>query len=592
MTDHELEARLSQAVRHAAPNDLDGILSRCKDRKGNVIPMTETTVKKNRKVLPWLAAAACLLLAIGFGFQYQQMNAVASVVSLDVNPSVVLSVNNKEKVLEARAANLDAEEILEGMDLKGTDLNVAINAIVGSLLKHGYVDELANSILITVEDDDAARGSALQAALTTEVNDILTSASVHAAILSQTVGTDDAALQEKADQYGITLGKATLIQSMVDQNSQLTFEELAPLSVNELNLLASNPKNEPTAVTSTGAASDEAYIGVEGAKEAAFAHAGLSASEVSMGEVDFDYEDGRMVYELEFYAGGREYEYDVDASTGAIVKSSYEGGRAPSQAPSGQGSSFAGSGSNASSGSSGSAGQDSGSAASTAPSTAGDIGSEAAKAAAFQHAGVSASQVTDVVVERDYDDGRLEYSVDFWVDGVKYDYEIDGADGSVRKSEREGKGAGTSAAAASSDIGSEAAKTAAFQHAGVSASQVTDAVVEKDWDDGRLEYKVDFWVGNVEYEYEIDATTGGVRKSEKETHASAASSTIGADKAQSIALAQAGLSASQVRELEVDAELDERTPYYEVSFKSGGMEYEYKIAAADGSILAQEKERD
>ena len=333
MTDHELEARLSQAVRHAAPNDLDGILSRCKDRKGNVIPMTETTVKKNRKVLPWLAAAACLLLAIGFGFQYQQMNAVASVVSLDVNPSVVLSVNNKEKVLEARAANLDAEEILEGMDLKGTDLNVAINAIVGSLLKHGYVDELANSILITVEDDDAARGSALQAALTTEVNDILTSASVHAAILSQTVGTDDAALQEKADQYGITLGKATLIQSMVDQNSQLTFEELAPLSVNELNLLASNPKNEPTAVTSTGAASDEAYIGVEGAKEAAFAHAGLSASEVSMGEVDFDYEDGRMVYELEFYAGGREYEYDVDASTGAIVKSSYEGGRAPSQAP-------------------------------------------------------------------------------------------------------------------------------------------------------------------------------------------------------------------------------------------------------------------
>ena len=513
MTDHELEARLSQAVRHAAPNDLDGILSRCKDRKGNVIPMTETTVKKNRKVLPWLAAAACLLLAIGFGFQYQQMNAVASVVSLDVNPSVVLSVNNKEKVLEARAANLDAEEILEGMDLKGTDLNVAINAIVGSLLKHGYVDELANSILITVEDDDAARGSALQAALTTEVNDILTSASVHAAILSQTVGTDDAALQEKADQYGITLGKATLIQSMVDQNSQLTFEELAPLSVNELNLLASNPKNEPTAVTSTGAASDEAYIGVEGAKEAAFAHAGLSASEVSMGEVDFDYEDGRMVYELEFYAGGREYEYDVDASTGAIVKSSYEGGRAPSQAPSGQGSSAAGSGSSASSGSSGSAGQDSGSAAATAPSTTGDIGADAARSAAYQHAGVTASQVNDVVVEREYDDGRLEYSVEFWA-------------------------------------------------------------------------------GTVEYDYEIDGSTGAVLKSQRETHASAATDTIGTAQAQSIALDAAGLTASDVWELEVSPELDERTPHYEVSFKSGGMEYEYKIDAATGQILSSERDRD
>lgn len=34
---------------------------------------------------------------------------------------------------------------------------MAVNAIMGSLLKHGYVDELANSILISVEDDDAAR---------------------------------------------------------------------------------------------------------------------------------------------------------------------------------------------------------------------------------------------------------------------------------------------------------------------------------------------------------------------------------------------------------------------------------------------------
>ena len=232
-----------------------------------------------------------------------------------------------------------------------------------------------------------------------------------------------------------------------------------------------------------------------------------------MGEVDFDYEDGRMVYELEFYAGGREYEYDVDASTGAIVKSSYEGGRAPSQAPSGQGSSSAGSGSNASSGSSGSAGQDSGSAASTAPSTAGDIGADAARSAAYQHAGVTASQVNDVVVERDYDDGRLEYSVEFWA-------------------------------------------------------------------------------GTVEYDYEIDGSTGAVLKSQRETHASAATDTIGTAQAQSIALDAAGLTASDVRELEVSPELDERTPHYEVSFKSGGMEYEYKIDTATGQILSSERDRD
>ena len=126
-------------------------------------------------------------------------------------------------------------------------------------------------------------------------------------------------------------------------NSLHTFEELVGLSINDLNLLYTSLTTAPAepstgggtpgsgtaetapAIQSSGQASDSAYIGVEAAKSAAFAHAGLEASQVTMGEVDFDYEDGRMVYELEFYANGAEYEYDIDASTGAVVKFSQEG---------------------------------------------------------------------------------------------------------------------------------------------------------------------------------------------------------------------------------------------------------------------------
>ena len=78
-------------------------------------------------------------------------------------------------------------EILDGMDLKGTQADVAMYAIIGSLLQHGYVDELANSILISVEDDDAARGAALEQKLTTEIGQVLDSAKVNGAILSQTL---------------------------------------------------------------------------------------------------------------------------------------------------------------------------------------------------------------------------------------------------------------------------------------------------------------------------------------------------------------------------------------------------------------------
>ncbi|MFQ9917400.1 MAG: hypothetical protein ACLRWQ_14335 [Flavonifractor plautii] len=108
---------------------------------------------------------------------------------------------------------------------------MAVNAIMGSLLKHGYVDELANSILISVEDDDAARGAALEQKLTTEIGQVLDSAKVNGAILSQTL-SGDSALQQKADEYGISLGKATLIQSLVDSSNHLTFESLVGLSIN------------------------------------------------------------------------------------------------------------------------------------------------------------------------------------------------------------------------------------------------------------------------------------------------------------------------------------------------------------------------
>ena len=450
MTDQELEQKLRTALEHAAPDDFQGVLSRISPKARTEqapIPFEAAARKKKRRWAP-LAAAACLALivAAGGGGWYLQNNTVASVVSLDVNPSVTLNVNAKETVLSAVPVNEDGGDILAGMDLTGVQLDVAMNAIVGALLTNGYVDELANSILITVEDDDAGRGARLQQELTDQADAILANTSVNGAILSQTIQNSQQ-LQELSDTYGITTGKAALIQTIVDNGNSLhTFEELVGLSINDLNLLytslitapaepstgdgtsGSGTAAEPApAIQSSGQASDSAYIGVEAAKSAAFAHAGLEASQVTMGEVDFDYEDGRMVYELEFYANGAEYEYDIDASTGAVVKSSQEGGRT-------QTSSSAGSG-----GASGnvSSGAGSGTAQSGAGGTATDIGREAALAAALNHAGVSQDQVYDLEVKREYDDGRLEYEIEFKTGGWEYEYTISAADGTILDYERD-----------------------------------------------------------------------------------------------------------------------------------------------------------
>ena len=449
MTDQELEQKLRTALEHAAPDDFQGVLARISPKTRTEqapIPFEAAARKKKRRWAP-LAAAACLALVVaaGGGGWYLQNNTVASVVSLDVNPSVTLNVNAKETVLSAVPVNEDGGDILAGMDLTGVPLDVAMNAIVGALLTQGYVDELANSILITVEDDDAGRGARLQQELTDQADAILANTSVNGAILSQTIQNSQQ-LQELSDTYGITTGKAALIQTIVDTGNSLhTFEELVGLSINDLNLLYTSLTTAPAepstgggtsgsgtaetapAIQSSGQASDSAYIGVEAAKSAAFAHAGLDASQVTMGEVDFDYEDGRMVYELEFYASGAEYEYDIDASTGAVVKFSQEGGRT-------QTSSSAGSG-----GASGnvSSGAGSGTAQSGAGGTATDIGSEAALAAALSHAGVSQDQVYDLEVKREYDDGRLEYEIEFKTGGWEFEYTISAADGTILDYERD-----------------------------------------------------------------------------------------------------------------------------------------------------------
>lgn len=167
------------AIEHAAPDAVGDVLSRCGAQKGTEdMTQQERPVKnrRTRRMAPWLAAACLALIIAGGGMQYTQSHLVRSIISVDVNPSVELKLNAKSRVISAVALNRDGEEILEGLKLEGADANVAVNALIGSLLQHGYVDELANSILISVEDGDSVRGAALQQELTTEVEAILDAA--------------------------------------------------------------------------------------------------------------------------------------------------------------------------------------------------------------------------------------------------------------------------------------------------------------------------------------------------------------------------------------------------------------------------------
>lgn len=156
---------------------------------------------------------------------------------------------------------------------------------------------------------------------------------------------------------------------------------------------------------------------------------------------------------------------------------------------------------------------------STFPAASGDIGSEKAKSIALNHAGVTSSTAKFVKVERDRDDGRLLYEVEFYAGNKEYDYEILASDGTILSYDADIEGyriPSSTSTSSSGYISVERAKEIALQHAGLSSSGVNFDKAEFDHDDGRAEYEIEFHHNFREYEYTIDAASGTILEAERD----------------------------------------------------------------------------
>ena len=265
-------------------------------------------------------------------------------------------------------------------------------------------------------------------------------------------------------------------------------------------------------------------ITLEEARDIALADAGVAREEAVFTEAKQDMERGVPVFEFKFYGGNVEYEYEINGQTGAVYSkktttyvSQDPAGTPPpvqtapptSQPPASQ--------------TPAPATQPPATQAPrpTQPSTS-FIGSDAAKQAALADAGVSAGDARFTKVRMDYEDGVPVYEVEFYTATHEYDYEIHAQNGSVFHKEVEahqtssGNHHGGTGTQTGADIGAEAAKNAALNHAGCAAGDVVFTKVERDYDDGWLIYEIEFYKGGLEYEFEIDGTSGAVLKFERD----------------------------------------------------------------------------
>ena len=228
-----------------------------------------------------------------------------------------------------------------------------------------------------------------------------------------------------------------------------------------------------------------------------------------------------------------------------------------------------------------------------------------AKQIALDHAGISESETDRLRVKLDYDDGVQEYEVTFYVGNREYDYDIDASTGTIRSFDSEieddyniasAPSATRAATSASSGaaITEADAKQIALDHAGVSESETERMRVKLGRDDGVQEYEVTFYVGNREYDYDINAATGAIRSYDSEidddyvSSTEAAGAAISEDEARATVVARvSGASASDVR---LYLERDDGRLVYEGELIYNGTEYEFQIDAATGDVLDWESE--
>ena len=150
----------------------------------------------------------------------------------------------------------------------------------------------------------------------------------------------------------------------------------------------------PSTNTSTGAVTEAK------AQEIALAHAGIKAADATITKSKLDYDDGRQIYEIEWYANGAKYDYEIAVATGEIVNSGYEA------------KTVVGTGSSAT----------------------------VSEATAKQTALARVSGATDKDIyewKLDYDDGRPEYEGKIIYGGTEYEFTIDAASGNVTDWEAE-----------------------------------------------------------------------------------------------------------------------------------------------------------
>lgn len=314
---------------------------------------------KSRPALSYLSVAAVFILVFSGMFYQFQARALRTVLYLDINPSIAITLNSKEKIIGVDARNDDGKAILEDLSFRGKSLEFITLEIIHRLKSEQYLLTHEDVLLVSVYSKNTQRANAEIERVDLILKDALKKSNIDPIVIMQTMQTSGT-LEQLAKNYNITESRLHFIGLLMRFNPNLVLEDLVNMSLQDLltiaeaqkfdlskvltpevieNTTSTSPTNpapsttepptqlipaETTEIITDAVTSAQTTSGVDNGlitRNSAIAIA-LKYIQGQVLKVEFDDnddDDDHYKYEVDILVGNLVYEIEINAQTGAII---------------------------------------------------------------------------------------------------------------------------------------------------------------------------------------------------------------------------------------------------------------------------------
>ncbi len=169
---------------------------------------------KKKNIIPIVAVIIVLLIGTLCFLIFNKSEKVASIITLDINPSIELKLNDDKKVISVNALNEDAKELITG-DIKGEDIEEALGILVDNIKKSKFInDDSSVSVVLYSENIE----------IEPVVSRIFADKDVRASLIVIDKITDED--KELAEKYNVSPAKIAYIKDVIKENPNIDMESI------------------------------------------------------------------------------------------------------------------------------------------------------------------------------------------------------------------------------------------------------------------------------------------------------------------------------------------------------------------------------